>query len=444
MKRRADDASLMARLTFESRWTLSAPVNPISFRTQKQIAFIGFCILLAVIALVTHGYVRELNSDEAQYYAPAIDFASHSWPRLSLRDYPFPGPPLALWVQAAVASFFKGWGSVRVFSSLCAVGLAAYLLWRVDDKPVRPILGTFALLTFPFFLWNAFTIKQHAFTVSCLLIGLERWCRAEETSSNRSLRSSSAFLTAGVLSNQFCAPFCASLGLDNLLRWRVLSKTERSKIAFCSIPLMCLGLLMLYWGGKQPPAYVDPLPATVVVGWRNHLAQFALGAISIGAWLGVPSFEFRIHGRPFLLALLPSAALIWLSRVYSPTGDFWTTGQGPISTVLAAIFHRVPVLLILAGGVLVALSVSFWISPHTNGAWAARSRIWMALYLAVTTIAVPYLFESYYLLLVLPLLFVLTRYSLTLAAHPRRSSAYFSAVILLGVAYSIFKLRQSV
>ena len=407
-------------------------------------AFIGFCVLLAVIALLTRGYVRELNSDEARYYAPAIDFVSHSWPHLPLKNYPFPGPPLALWVQATVATFFHGWGSVRLFSSLCAVGLAAYLLWRADDKPVRPILGTLALLTFPFFLWNAFTIKQHAFTVSCLLIGLERWCRTEEASSGRSLRSSSAFLTAGILSNQFCAPLCAALSLDNLSRWRTLSKTERSKILFSSVPLVCLGLLMLYWGGKQPPAYVDPLPATIVVGWRNHLAQFAVGAISIGAWLGVPSFEFRVHGKSFLLALLPSAALVWLSQVYSPGGDFWATGQGPISTVLAAAFHRVPILLIFAAGILVALAVAFWISPNLSGAWAARSRIWMALYLAVTTLAVPYLFESYYLLLVLPLLFVLARYSLTLAASPRRASLYFSAVILLGIAYSIFKLRQPV
>lgn len=347
-------------------------------------------------------------------------------------------------MQGAVATIIKGWVSVRLLSSLCAIGLAAYLLGRADDKSGWPILGTLALLTFPFFLWNAFTIKQHAFTVTCLLIGLERWCRAEEAPSNHSLRSSSVFLTAGILSNQFCAPLCAALSVDRLLRWQTLSKVERRTVIFCSIPLVCLGLLMLYWGGKQPPAYMDPLPETIVVGWRNHLAQFALGAISIGAWLGAPSFEFRIHGKSLLLALLPAAAVIWLSRVYSPAGDFWTTGQGPISTVLFSALHRVPMLLILVAGALVALAVSFWISPNVNGEWAARSRIWVALYLGATTIAVPYLFESYYLLLILPLLFVLLRYSTTFAAHPRRTSVYFGAVILLGVAYSIFKLRQPV
>lgn len=419
-------------------------MSPICPRTRKQIAFIGFCALLAAVAFLTHAYVRELNSDEARYYAPAISFVSHSWPRLALRDYPFPGPPLALWVQATVATLLPGWVSVRLFSSLCAIGLAAYLLWRAGNKSGRPVLGTLALLSFPFFLWNAFTIKQHAFTVACLLIGLERWCHAEESPPSRSRRSATAFLTAGILSNQFCAPLCAALSLDGLRRWRTLPKGERHAIVFGSIPLICLGLLMLYWGGKQPPTYVDPLPTAIVLGWRNHLAQFAIGSISIGAWLGVPSFEFRVHGKSFLLALLPSVALVWLSQVYSPTGDFWTTGQGPISTVLAAAFHRVPLLLVVVAGSLVALAVSFWISPNMDGQWAIRSRIWLILYLAATTIAVPYLFESYYLLLILPLLFVFSHYSATLAVYPRRTAIYYGAVILLGVAYSIFKLRQPV
>jgi len=411
-------------------------------RTRRRWAFVVFCVLLVGIGVATHGYVRPLNSDEAEYYAPAIQFVSHSWPHLPLKSYPFPGPPLALWVQATVAVVFKGWGSVRLFSSLCAIGLAAYLFSRAEDKARWPVLGTLALLTFPFFLWNAFTIKQHAFTASCLLVGLERWCRVEEAPANRSPGASSAFLTAGILSNQFCAPLCAALSLDGLRRWRTLSRAERRAIAFGFIPLVALGLLMLYWRGKQPPAYVDPLPATITVDWRHRLAQFALGAVSIGAWLGVPSFEYRVHRKAFLLALIPSAALVWVSRVYSPGGDFWTVGQGPISNVLFSALHRIPVLLTLVVGVLVAFASAFWLSPNLKGPWAGRSRTWIVLYLAVTTIAVPYLFESYYLLLILPLMFVLLRYSETLAAHPQRTSIYLGAVILLGVGYSIFKLRQ--
>ncbi|EDY16127.1 hypothetical protein CfE428DRAFT_6316 [Chthoniobacter flavus Ellin428] len=414
-------------------------------RTRRLWAFIAFCALLVVIAVVTHAYVRPLNSDEAEYYAPAIQFVSHSWPQLPLKAYPFPGPPLALWVQAAVAVVFKGWGTVRLLSSLGAVGLAAYLFWRAEDKARWPVLGTLAILTFPFFLWNSFTIKQHAFTVSCLLIGLERWCRAEDAPANRFSGASSAFLTAGVLSNQFCAPLCAALSLDGLWRWRTLSPAERRAIAFCSIPLVFLGLLMLYWGGKQPPAYVDPLPASIVMDWQHRSAQFVLGAVSIGrmGW-ACPHLNIACMGRPSCWALIPSAALVWLSQIYSPVGSFWTIGQGPISNVLFTALHRVPALLALVAGVLVALAIAFWISPNLKGSWAARSRIWMALYLAVTTIAVPYLFESYYLLLILPLIFVLLRYSETLTAHPRRTSIYLGAVILLGVAYSIFKLRQPI
>jgi hypothetical protein len=333
---------------------------------------------------------------------------------------------------------------VRFFSSLCVVGLAAWLLWCAEDKARWPIMGTLALLTFPFLLWNAFTIKQHAFTVSCLLIGLERWCRMEDAVVNRSRAASSAFLTAAILSNQFCAPFCAALSLEGLQRWRTLSREDRLAILLGFIPLVFLGLLMLYWGGKQPPPYVDPLPATFIVDWRHRLAQFVLGAVSVGAWVGVPSFVYRVHGKALLLALIPSVVLVWLSRLYSPAGDFWTIGQGVVSNVLFSALHRVPLLLNLVAGGFVALAVSFWILPKVPGRWTTRSRIWIVLYLAVTTIAVPYLFESYYLLLILPLLFVLLRYSETLAAHPRRTSLYLGAIILLGLTYSIFKLRQPI
>lgn len=419
-------------------------MTSISPRTRRLLAFLAFCILLLVIGIGTHGYVRPLNSDEAQYYAPAIQFVSHSWPRLSLKNYPFPGPPLALWVQAAVSLVFKAWVGVRLFSSLCAVGLAAYLFWRTEEKARWPILGPLALVTFPFFLWNSFTIKQHAFTVSCLLLGLDRWCRTEEASANRSPVASSVFLTVGILSNQFCAPFCAALGLDGLRRWPSLSREKRLAILFCCLPLVFLGLLVFYWGGKQPPAYVDPLPATIVIDWRHRLAQFVLGAVSVGAWLGVPSFEYRVHGKAVLLALVPSAILVWLSRIYSPAGEFFTIGQGPISDVLFSVLHRVPVLLALVAAALVAVALAFWISPNLKSPWTARARIWIVLYVTVTTIAVPYLFESYYLLLILPLLSVLLRESETLAARPRRTSVYLGAVILLGVVYSIFKLRQSI
>lgn len=108
----------------------------IRFKTRKLIAFIGFCLLLAAIAVVTRGYVRELNWDETKYYAPAIRFAALSWPHLPLRDYHLPAPPLALWLQAAVAVHVEGRVSLRLFSSLCAVGLAAYLLWRADENPL--------------------------------------------------------------------------------------------------------------------------------------------------------------------------------------------------------------------------------------------------------------------------------------------------------------------
>ena len=93
-----------------------------------------------------------------------------------------------------------------------------------------------------------------------------------------------------------------------------LSKVERTGILFSSIPLVCLGLLRLYGGGTQPPHFVDPLPGAISIGWRTRVAQLTLGTISIGAWLGALTFEYRVHIKSFLLALIPCVFVAWFSR----------------------------------------------------------------------------------------------------------------------------------
>lgn len=419
--------------------------NPISSaiitRRNARLGFLCFCAIVAGIGAATNAWLRELNPDEAKYYAPAIEFVSHSLPTFPLRDYPFPAPPLALWAQATVAKAFHNLASVRVFSTLCAACLAGYLLLGRDPRGRVPALGIVALLTFPFFLWNAFTIKQHAFTASCLLIGLERWCTAEDAHSDQELWASSAFLTVATLSNQFCAPLCASLCLDSLLRTQRPFRVEKARILFSAVPLICLGLLMLYWGGKQPPTYIDPLPSAISIGWQSRLAQFALGAISVGVWVGTLSFDYRLHARPFLLALIPALLVVWLSRLYSPSGDFWTTGQGPISRALFALFRGNPSLLILVSGMLAALGVAFWVAPGMDTRWTGRCRILIVAYLAIAAIAVPYLFESYYLLLIMPLLFVVLRKSPILALNRVRTSIGEGGIVCAGIAYAVFKLK---
>ncbi|MEP6672339.1 MAG: glycosyltransferase family 39 protein [Chthoniobacter sp.] len=410
--------------------------------TQGRIAFLGFCAILLGIEVATNGYFRALNSDEAQHYAPAIDFVTKSLPHLSLRDYPFPGPPLALWAQALVDNFCRGMLSVRIFSTACAVALGAYFLLRAESIRRLPALGLLAILTFPFFLWNAFTIKQHTFTVACLLVGLDQWCRAEEERSRKSLTMAGAFLTAAALSNQFCAPLCAALCVAGLWRGKRLSRAEIGGIVAVAVPLVCLGLLMLVWGGKQPPAYVDPWPADLSNDWRQHLAQCVLGGISVGAWIGVLRFEFRAHIRVLALALIPSLFLVWLSRLYAPAGNFWTTAQGPISTILSVFSHRAPWLTLFLAAVLMALAVSVWVSPGLNAPWNGRFRILVVGYLGTAAVAVPYLFESYYLLLVMPLLFLVLRYPGTLLPMRLRTVIPLGAMICAGIGYAIFKLKQ--
>lgn len=406
------------------------------------IAFLGFCALLLGIEFATHAYVRPLNSDEAQYYAPAINFVAHALPHLSLREYPFPGPPLALWAQASVSAAFGGLLSVRIFSTVCAVALGGYFLLRAGSARKLHVIGILAILTFPFFLWNAFTIKQHTFTVACLLVGLDQWCLAEEDRTGGSRKIAAIFLTAAALSNQFCAPLCAALCVDGLRRGGRVSRVELGQVVAVALPLVCLGLLMLVWRGKQPPGYVDPLPADVSTGWQGHLAQFVLGSICVGAWIGILRFECRAHLRVLGLALVPSLLLVWLSRLYSPSGNFWTTGQGPISTVLSVLSHRAPWLAIVLAALLMALAVAVWVSPCLSAPWNGRFRILVLGYFAAAALAVPYLFESYYLLLIMPLLFLVLRYRETVPLMKLRTAIPLGAMICAGIGYAIFKLKQ--
>jgi hypothetical protein len=177
---------------------------------------------------------------------------------------------------------------------------------------------------------------------------------------------------------------------------------------------------MLYWGGKQPPAFVDPLPGAVSIGWRSRVAQLTLGAISVGAWLGALSFEYRVHIRSFLIALVPCVFMTWISCLYAPSGDFWTVGQGPISKVLSVLFKSVPSLTILAAGALAALAVSFWISPGVKAPWAGRCRMLIALYLTTAAVAAPYFF----------------------ALNRARTAMRLAVFICAGIAYTVFKLNQ--
>jgi hypothetical protein len=422
------------------------PMNPrppatSAFSPAAGLAFLCFCAILLATGIFTHAWTRELNPDESQYYAPAIHFVVHFVPAFPLHDYPFPAPPLALWIQALIASVSDHWTVVRFFSTLCAILCAAYFLLLPGRRGGITPLGIVALLTFPFFLWNDFTLKQHAFTLACLLIGLERWCRSEEGQTAKPLAAAAVFLTAAALSNQFCAPLCACLCLDELPRIRTPAPARRARILSAALPLACLALLMLYWGGKQPPAFIDPRQGSVAAGWRNHLAQFMLGALSIGAWLGLISFKRSVHLKPFLIAIIPCAGLVWISRLYQPGGDFWTVGEGPASRLLTVIFKGAPLLICPVAGALAALGAAFFLAPGLAAQWSRRARIFIALYAAITTVAVRYLFESYYLMLIVPLLFLTLRHSEILPANPVRARLYLCGMILLGIAYSVIKLK---
>lgn len=199
-----------------------------------------------------------MNSDEADYYLPAILFFHKAFPSFPLANYPFPGPPLALGIQGLVFTVVQGSipGLRAGFSTVAALATGWLLLRsrKDDDSPANArLVGAMVILAFPYFFWNTFTLKQHTFSAGLMLGALEMWRVALKEERSGAWIAPSLLLTAAMLTTQLCLPLCAALvistGWSMIRNERLDMKNILAPIGAAMFPVLVLVGFILMWGG---------------------------------------------------------------------------------------------------------------------------------------------------------------------------------------------------
>ena len=252
----------------------------------------------------------------------------------------------------------------------------------------------------------------------------------------------SALLCGAMLTTQLCLPLCAALmiaGCREVARgkdWKF--QTMIAPTLASGIPMIALGCMMLLWGGVEPPAWRSQLLEREVAGFNFNGSQCMLGLISLGAWFAPGMLRGRRTWLFVAVAAVPCGLLIKAAGLYGHPEDFWRTGMGPVSLILRKAWAVREILGMTGAGVFAAMGLAAWLEPGFSGGWNFFARVYAAIFLAVMCFTVPYLFESYYLLLLVPLLWI-ARF-----ARRRPLDKWGIAVLIAqcaaGTGYAVFKL----
>jgi len=206
------------------------------------------------------------------------------------------------------------------------------------------------------------------------------------------------------------------------------------------VPLAALAILLLVWGGIEPPTFraMNAARAAVVV---LNPAQWLVGLLSLGVWV-FPAMKSSRRTWLFVLVLwLPCAFLVHRSHIYAPDQDFLNVISGPVSSLIRHFSRSLPVMAPLLAGVPIACGAAFLLGPDGQDRatyWLVRA--YSVLYIAMMTLT-PFLFERFYLLLVVPVYWLLAR---RLIADRKflLAAAGQAFVVLAGIVYAWSKLSE--
>jgi hypothetical protein len=401
--------------------------------------------LAVVIGIgIAGGWSAHLVSDEFRFYLPAIRQFEGALPSILWADYNFPGPPAALALQAIVYKLSGGsLLALRLFSTAMAVVafFASERVFAADAPGRRPGLTLLMTGCFAYFLSATFLIRQHSVTIAGLAIGYQLSTQpAPSRSPYRALGASVALLLA-TLSNQMCVPFCALLAIRAFFsRGDSGATATRSRwlpMLVPAIPVVALTALILFWHGLEPPAFRANNASDAGVG-LFHPAQLLVGLLSLGVWVFPALKQPRRSWLAAAALWLPCAFLVRQSDIYAPGQDFQHAISGPISSLIRHFSGAHPGIAPLLAGAPVACGVAFLMERGDPTFWLVR--VYAALYIAMMSVT-PFLFERYFLLLVLPLYWLLGRR--LIADRSFWPVAMAQAVIALsGIAYTWSKLSE--
>jgi hypothetical protein len=393
---------------------------------------------------VAGGWSVRLSFDEYQFYMPAVRQFERALPRILWADYDFPGPPAALVVQAIIYALSQGSLLALRFFSL-AMAIAAFFvserIFSADLRQRRFGLAVVMAGCFPFFLSATFLIRQHAFTMAGLALGYH--LLTLPPSRPRALGAFLA-LTLATLSNQMCVPFCGLLGLRALSpaggSGSVGVRSRLLRMLVPAVPIAALAILMLVWQGIEPPTFLAKSVPDAGVGLL-YPAQWLIGLLSLGVWV-FPALKSSRRTWLFVLVLwLPCAFLVQKSQIYAPDRDFLNVISGPISSVIRHFSRSRPLMAPLLAGVPIACGAAFLLGPAGEdraASWLVR--VYSVLYIAMMSLT-PFLFERYYLFLIVPIYWLLAR-RLTADRTFLPAAAGQAFVALAGLAYAWSKLSE--
>jgi hypothetical protein len=403
-------------------------------------ALLVFALLVALAATIPPHF------DEVAYYLPALAAVRGESPP-ALHEFPFPGTPIALWVQALVwDACGRSLFAARLFSLLSWACLASLPLWRrARAGPLgRPYAYAWTI-AFPFVLLAAISSKHHALVLLLLLVAVVAHVEGPRAGRSATWASIAACaLAAG--SSQLAGPLCLALAIDAVARRGDGAGVAR-RLAGPLTGLAVLAAFVLLWGGTSPRSFVD-VPAfgsresaAAASGLRWRPAQLVLGLATLGVW-ATPWTGVSRRGLWIAVAgLLPLVALVTSGGVLEETGSVTANGRGPICSALRHVSAAgLPLLAASLLGAFAALGAAGVVDRALRSEGGRLHALYVVTYLA-TMMAVPYAFESYYVLMVVPACHLLPSDD----AAPRARTPWAALrwwVPAMGIAYLLVKAAQ--
>ncbi|HEX7191860.1 MAG TPA: hypothetical protein VF381_09855 [Thermoanaerobaculia bacterium] len=348
---------------------------------MKRAALIVYALAVAAVGAF-RAWSAPLSWDEQQFYFPAIRTLALRLPHVPL-DYALPQPPAMLIVQATAWRLTGSIILLRVLSTLAVIA-AVFVAAKICTLSTRSSLLTVLMVgTFPAVLLNAWSMKQHAFTLLFLLAALLSWRR-------RRIGWTTTFLALATLTNQLALALCATFGILALLRLR----RERSRAAVAELVWICSSVLPLFalmavWHGVQPPSYAGAFPS--IPSARFNPGQLLLALILAGFWIAPLVVKTGRLWRPLLVLVPLCLLLLHWNGILRPVGaNIYAGAVGPVTNSLRAL----PGVTLVAGGTLAALGVLFF-----RDVPGIEPQLYFLICVAAL-MRVPYSFESYYALVV--------------------------------------------
>ena len=146
----------------------------------------------------------------------------------------------------------------------------------------------FAVLCYPFFLWNTFTSKHYSFVNALSLIGIDQWRIADRDESPTARTLATICLIAAAASSQLTLPIGGALCANVCWQWWSTRQSGRGfpwwKLAAASSPLLVMGTFIAIWGGAQPHLWATQ-PNSNIATYRFDVRQVMIGLILLGVWV---------------------------------------------------------------------------------------------------------------------------------------------------------------